>query len=104
MQVSQFTMIQKFTVIAHRIAARPKLLLNVCVTQTLAYSLTSVAALDPSAAKSMYASSTITKPLKFLFSSTLLMTSMGIRVPVGLPGEQMNSIFRSGWEMNCSFI
>lgn len=28
------------------------------------------------------------------------MTSKGIRVPVGFPGEQMNKSLRSGWAMN----
>lgn len=85
---------------AYRIAARPKLLDSVCVTQTFPYSLMRFAALLPAWAKSIYASSTTTTPLKFLFSSTRLIASSGISVPVGLPGEQMKSILRSGCSWN----
>lgn len=72
----------------YRIAASPKLLLNVCITQRFPYFSTRETALEPSVEKSMYASSTTTTPLNDGSSKIVIIVESGTSVPVGFPGEQ----------------
>ena len=88
----------------HRIAARPKLLLSVCVTHRFEYLSTRATALVLVGAKSIYASSTITIPLNFEYSNSSWMSGSGIRVPVGFPGEQRKMSLIDGSASTFFFI